>query len=104
MKYTFVMQLLEGYEDEYKKRHDDIWPELVELLKLYGISDYSISLEPNTLQLFGVFRAAQDFDSEGLKRQPVMLRWWESMSPLMMTQVDSHEPMVIPLTPLFYME
>lgn len=104
MKHSFVMQLLEGYEDEYKKRHDEIWPELVALLKSYGISDYSISLEPTTLQLFGVFSAAQNFDSEGLKGEAVMQRWWESMSPLMVTLPDSHEPQVTLLTPLFYME
>lgn len=104
MKYSFVMQLLSGFEDEYKKRHEEIWPELVELLKSYGICDYSISLEPTSLQLFAIFTAAEGFDGETLKAEPIMQHWWKTMSPLMKTLPGSHEPKAIPLIPVFYME
>ena len=53
-KYAFKMQLTPGYRDEYKKRHNEIWPELVTLLKDAGISDYSIHLDEETGILFGV--------------------------------------------------
>jgi L-rhamnose mutarotase len=39
---AFKMQLFPGFEAEYRKRHDEIWPELVALLKEAGISEYSI--------------------------------------------------------------
>ncbi|MBT3276220.1 MAG: L-rhamnose mutarotase, partial [Spirochaetales bacterium] len=39
---AFKMKLKPGFEDEYKKRHDALWPELTELLKSQGLSDYSI--------------------------------------------------------------
>ena len=45
-KYAFKMQLNPGMEDEYRRRHDAIWPELAALLKDAGISDYSIHLDP----------------------------------------------------------
>ncbi len=104
MKYAFIMQLLTGFESEYKKRHDEIWPELSELLKAYGIADYSISLEPQSLQLFAIFTANEDFDGEGLKVEPIMQRWWEYMSPLMETLPETHEPKVTALLPVFYLE
>ena len=42
---AFKMKLLKGCEDEYKKRHDEIWSELKALLKQTGIIDYSIFLD-----------------------------------------------------------
>ena len=50
----FTMKLFAGKEEEYRKRHDEIWPELVELLKQQGIANYSIFLDSNTNVLFGV--------------------------------------------------
>ncbi len=45
---AFKMELFEGYEAEYIKRHDEIWPELTNFLKESGISDYSIFLDRDT--------------------------------------------------------
>ncbi|MCK5736180.1 MAG: L-rhamnose mutarotase, partial [Spirochaetaceae bacterium] len=39
---SFKMKLKPGMKDEYKKRHDEIWPELLVLLRGAGVSDYSI--------------------------------------------------------------
>ncbi len=101
MKHAFVMQLLPGFEAEYRRRHDNIWPELTLLLKHYGIADYSIHLEPVSLKLFGIFSVPDDFDSAGLKQEPVMQRWWASMSPMMETLAGSDEPQATQLLPMF---
>ena len=50
----FTMKLFKGKEEEYKRRHDAIWPELVSLLKEHGIKEYSIFLDEKTNILFGV--------------------------------------------------
>lgn len=50
---AFTMKLNKGFEDEYKKRHDEIWPELKKTLSDAGISDYSIYLDEETGTLFG---------------------------------------------------
>lgn len=42
------MKLIKGNETEYKRRHDEIWPELKSLLKEHGIQDYSIFLDAET--------------------------------------------------------
>ena len=53
-KYAFKMRLNPGMRAEYERRHDEIWPELVDLLKQAGVSDYSIHLDEETNTLFGV--------------------------------------------------
>ncbi|HQC17588.1 MAG TPA: L-rhamnose mutarotase, partial [Rectinema sp.] len=53
-RYAFVMQLKPGNEAEYKRRHDEIWPELKCELRKAGISNYSIYLDPETLRLFAI--------------------------------------------------
>jgi L-rhamnose mutarotase len=54
MRVGFKMKVHANKAEEYKRRHDTIWPELKELLKQVGISDYSIFLDEETYTLFGV--------------------------------------------------
>ncbi len=42
---AFKMKLKPGFEAEYQKRHDEIWPELSKVLTEAGVSDYSIFLD-----------------------------------------------------------
>ena len=48
-RHAFKMRLKPGNVAEYKKRHDEIWPELSRELRAAGISDYSIFLDEETL-------------------------------------------------------
>jgi L-rhamnose mutarotase len=80
---AFKMQLKAGFEAEYRKRHDEIWPELSRLLKEAGVSDYSIFLDPETLTLFAVQKLAPGNRADELAGEPVMRRWWEYMKDLM---------------------
>lgn len=102
-KYAFKMQLNAGCEAEYKKRHDEIWPELSALLKDAGISDYSIYLDPDTLTLFGVLWRRDDHTMDDLPAHPLMQKWWAYMADLMQTN-DDHSPIAAPLQNLFHMD
>jgi L-rhamnose mutarotase len=99
---AFRMQLFPGKEAEYKKRHDEIWPELLELLKDSGIRDYSIFLEPATLGLFGVLEVDEPAVLDQLPSFPVMQRWWAYMADIMASNED-HSPVSIPLQEVFYL-
>jgi L-rhamnose mutarotase len=101
-KYAFKMRLNPGCEAEYKRRHDDIWPELVALLRAAGISDYSIHLDPETLILFGVLWRKADHAMDGLPATAVMQRWWAHMADIMETNA-ANEPVAVPLAPMFHM-
>ena len=100
---AFKMKLKPGFEAEYKKRHDEIWPELLQLLSASGISDYAIYLDEESLSLFAVQRLADDFDPETLPRHPLVQKWWAYMADMMETNPD-HSPVVTPLREVFYME
>lgn len=101
-KYAFRMQLNPGMAEEYRRRHDAIWPELSGLLKEAGISDYSIHLDPDSNALFGVLWRADDHRMDDLPAHPVMRRWWAHMADIMETHPDN-QPVVTPLVPLFHL-
>ena len=101
-KYAFKMRLNPGMRDEYIRRHDAIWPELVALLKQAGISDYSIHLDEDGNTLFGVLWRRDDHGMNDLPLHPVMRRWWAYMSDIMETEPDN-KPVVTELTTVFHM-
>ncbi|MGA1799085.1 L-rhamnose mutarotase [Sphingomonas sp. 4RDLI-65] len=87
--HAFRMQLKPGVVDEYRKRHDAIWPELSALLTESGIHDYSIFLDEATLSLFAVLKLAEPNTRAALPDHPVMKRWWDHMAPLMEVEDDN---------------
>ena len=101
-KYAFTMHLLPGKQVEYKSRHDAIWPELVELLRSAGVSDYSIHLDQKTGTLFGSLTRKSDHTMDQLPRDQIMQRWWDHMADIMETD-PNNEPIAVPLEPMFYM-
>jgi L-rhamnose mutarotase len=101
-KYAFKMQLNPGMEEEYRRRHDEIWPELVELLKEAGVEDYSIHLDRDTGTLFGVLWRPVDHRMDDLPNHPVMQRWWAHMADIMATKTDN-SPVQTPLATVFHM-
>jgi L-rhamnose mutarotase len=84
------------------KRHDEIWPNLQELLKDSGIKEYSIFLEEKTGHLFGFLKIEHPTKLDELPSFPVMQKWWQYMSDIMETNPD-HSPIIIPLKEVFYL-
>ena len=101
-KYAFKMHLNPGCKAEYRKRHDEIWPELVALLKAAGVSDYSIHLDEETNILFGVLWRTNDHKMDSLPSYEIMQKWWAHMADIMETKPDN-EPVAVPLVPVFHM-
>jgi L-rhamnose mutarotase len=99
---AFVMQLHAGCEEEYRRRHASIWPELAALLRETGIRDYSIFLEEKTLQLFAILRIDDAMKLDSLAGQPVMRRWWDYMKDMMATNPDQ-SPVAVPLKEMFHL-
>jgi L-rhamnose mutarotase len=101
--HAFKMKLLPGFEAEYKKRHDEIWPELNKLLTEKGIYDYSIFLDEETLILFAVQKVKEGANLTGLTEDPILRKWWDYMSDIMETNPDN-SPVEKPLKKVFQME
>ena len=99
---AFKMKLYKGYEEEYKKRHDELWPELKELLKTNGISEYSIFLDKETNILFGVMNAENQSSLDKLPSEPIMQKWWTYMKDIMESKPDN-SPVSVSLEEVFYL-
>ena len=102
-KHAFKMQLNPGMAAEYKKRHDEIFPELVDLLHEAGVKDYSIHLDEETNILFGVLWRRKDHTMANLPNTAVMQRWWAHMADVMATN-EKNEPVAADLVPMFWMK
>ena len=98
---AFVMQLEPGNEALYQQKHDEIWPDMVETLRSFGIRNYSIYRRDLTL-----FAYLECDDPARLARQrddPTIQRWWQMMRPLMVYN-DDGTPWSEPLEEVFHME
>lgn len=100
---AFTMKLSPGQEKEYKKRHDEIWPELVQLLKETGIYDYSIFLDEASSVLFGTYKLHNKNTIKDLPHHKIMKKWWTHMQDIMDTNPD-HSPVIKPLVEVFHMD
>ncbi len=99
---AFKMQLYKGQVEEYKKRHDQLWPELTQLLKENGINDYSIFLDEEAGNLIGVLKVESKRQLDTLASHTVMKKWWKYMSDIMHTHMDD-SPISVPLKEIFYL-
>jgi len=102
-RYAFKMLLNPGQRHEYKKRHDEIWPELSALLHASGVRNYSIFLDEETNILFAYLERPENHTMDRLPDHPVMRRWWDYMKDLMYTHPDGR-PLEWPLVPVFHLD
>jgi L-rhamnose mutarotase len=100
---AFKMKLKPGFEKEYERRHDEIWPELRKALKDAGVSDYSIFLDPETLTLFALQKVADRAKSDSLPREAVVRRWWSYMKDIMDSNPDD-SPVCKDLAEVFHLD
>jgi L-rhamnose mutarotase len=102
-RFGFKMKMNPGFKEEYRRRHNEIWPELVKLLKDEGIGNYSIFLDEETNTLFAYQEQVGESSSQDLGRTEIVKKWWKSMADVMETNPDN-SPVSIPLEQVFYME
>ncbi len=102
-RYAFKMYLKPGYESEYERRHNAIWPELKKLLKDAGVYDYSIFWDRETNLLFAVQKVEGESGSQDLGMNPIVKKWWDYMADIMEVNPDN-SPVSVALQEVFYME
>jgi L-rhamnose mutarotase len=100
MRIAWMMQLKPGSEAEYKRRHDEIWPEMLVLMQRQGVRRFSIYRQGLTLF------ACQERDSAPVAEvppDPLTMKWWQSMASLMECNADA-SPRRVPLEEMFHAE
>ena len=87
-KYAWKAKIKKGMEAEYVKRHNEIWQELVEVLKSAGICNYTIWR--NGDELFGYYECekGEEFACRTQAESPVVDRWNEYKKDVMEMELD----------------
>ena len=98
----FKMKLFPGQEKEYKKRHDELWPEMQKLLKENGANNFSIFLDKETNILFAYLEADDFSKLDDLPNHPVQKKWWAYMKDIMETN-DDNSPSRVDLEQMFHL-
>jgi len=102
-RFGFKMKMYPGFKEEYRKRHNELWPELRNLLKSEGIGNYSIFLDEETNTLFAYQEQSGESSSQDLGSTEIVKKWWKYMADIMETNPDN-SPVSVPLEQVFYME
>ncbi|GKW26323.1 L-rhamnose mutarotase [Pectobacterium carotovorum subsp. carotovorum] len=103
LRKAFVMSVFPDCHDEYQRRHNPIWPELVEVLKNHGAHHYSIFLDEQRNLLFGYVEVESEARWEAIAQTEVCQRWWKHMGDVMPSNPDN-SPVSAALKPVFYLD
>ena len=99
----FKMKLYEGMEEEYERRHDTLPPEMKEMIREYGGSNYSIFLDRETNTLFGYIEIENEEKWASSANTAVCRKWWDYMADIMDTN-DDNSPVSKDLYPIFHLD
>lgn len=103
MRKGFKMKLFPGQEKEYQRRHNELWPEMKEMLRAHGASNYSIFLDPDTLTLFGYIEIQDESLWEAAADTTINRKWWDYMADIMECNPDN-SPVTVDLKEVFHLD
>ena len=106
MRFAFKMFLKPGCEEEYQKRHNAIWPELVKMIKDGGVSNYSIFWDKDTNILIGYQECEGEGNSQDTSNgiDPITQKWWDMMADIMEVNPKDNSPVTIPIKEVFHLD
>ncbi|CAM3366435.1 MULTISPECIES: L-rhamnose mutarotase [Saccharibacillus] len=97
-----VMTVFREHHDEYRRRHDELWPEMEVMLREHGMLSYSIFLDAETDRLFAYLEIEDEERWARLADTDVCRRWWAYMRDIMETNPDD-SPVSRELKPVFHL-
>ena len=100
---AFLMTLKPGVQEEYERRHNPIWPELRDVLKSHGVSNYSIFLDRRRDELFAYAEVESEELWQRIASTEACRRWWAHMKKLMHTNPDD-SPASAALDEVFHLD
>lgn len=102
----FTLKVKEERIDEYKARHRDVWPEMMDALRETGWRNYSLFMKPDGT-LFGYFETPDSLQAaiEKMGQRAVNERWQTMMSPFFEFLEGAHaDEMMIELEEVFHLD
>lgn len=103
MRKAFKMKLYAEKEKEYEKRHNELWPEMKEMIHEYGGKNYSIFLDKETNILYGYIEIENAELWDESANTEVCKKWWAYMADIMETNSDN-SPVSINLEEVFHLD
>lgn len=97
------MKLYDGFAEEYKKRHGNLWPEMKDMIHEYGGSNYSIFLDEETNILIGYIELEDEKLWDKSAETKICRKWWDYMADIMETNQDN-SPVSIDLKTMFHLK
>lgn len=86
-RYAWKAKIVPGKIEEYKRRHDNIWPELTKVLNQAGIHNYTIWNTGD--ELFGYYECESvQYASRIQAQSPVVQKWNEYMKDVLIMDMD----------------
>jgi L-rhamnose mutarotase len=105
MRICFLLRIRKDRLEEYRQRHAQVWPEMLDALRDTGWHNYSLFLNPDGL-LVG-YLETDNFDRAcaAMKTHPVNARWQAEMAPFF-EQLNDHAPdeAMLPLQEVFHLD
>ena len=74
---TFKMRINEGQAAEYERRHNLLWPEMIDMIHEYGGKNYTIALDPETRVLFGYIELEDAARWDESANTAICRKWWD---------------------------
>ena len=99
----FKMKLYPGQEAEYEKRHNELWPEMQDMIHEHGGKNYTIFLDQETLTLFGYIEIEDEELWARGADTAINRKWWDFMADIMETNPDN-SPVSIDLKTVFHLD
>lgn len=99
---AFLMSVSPDAHAEYKRRHDEIWPVLANVLKQHGANNYNIFLNKETSQLFAYVEIEDEAGWNAVAETDICREWWAYMKDIMPSNPDN-SPISSELTSVFYL-
>ncbi|MCR5067704.1 MAG: L-rhamnose mutarotase [Erysipelotrichaceae bacterium] len=87
-KFAWKATIVDGKLDEYIRRHNEIWPEMVELLKQAGIRNYTIWNTGNEMFGYYEYEKGIDFAARTQAESPIVKKWDEYMKDILIMEAD----------------
>ena len=103
-RYAWKAKVKDGKIEEYRRRHDEIWEEMKDVLKSAGICNYSIWLVGN--DLFGYYECQKgiEYAAKVQAESSVVDRWNKYMQDVMEMELDEKTGAQPLMTEVFYLE
>lgn len=103
MRKAFKMKLYEGMAAEYEKRHNELWPEMKDMIHECGGSNYTIFLDKETNILYGYIEIEDEAKWNASAETAINRKWWDFMADIMETNPDN-SPVCVDLNEVFHLD